>query len=56
MQKLYNSEESWASLGANNKVFALLVMAQIKAKRLKGNNEGLYEIRLGLTRSLYKRG
>ena len=31
-------------------------MAQIKAKRLKGNNEGLYEFRLGLTRSLYKRG
>ena len=31
-------------------------MAQIKAKRLKGNNQGLYEFRLGLTRSLYKRG
>ena len=30
-------------------------MVQIKAKRLKGNNEGLYEFRLGLTRSLYKR-
>ena len=52
----FESEDAWASLEANNNVFALLVMAQIKAKRLKGNNQGLYEFRLGLTRSLYKRG
>ena len=52
----YGSEEIWAIIEANNNVFALVVMAQIKAKRLKGNNEGLYEFRLGLTRSLYKRG
>lgn len=58
MVKLTNFENDthWASLEANNNVFALLVMAQIKAKRLKGNNEGLYDFRLGLTRSLYKRG
>ena len=31
-------------------------MEQIKAKRLKGNKEGLFEFRLGLTRSLYHRG
>lgn len=52
----FESADAWASLEANNNVFALLVMAQIKAKRLKGNNQGLYEFRLGLTRSLYKRG
>ena len=52
----FESTENWASLEASNNVFALLVMAQIKAKRLKGNNQGLYEFRLGLTRSLYKRG
>lgn len=58
MVKLTDFENGthWASLEANNNVFALLVMAQIKAKRLKGNNEGLYDFRLGLTRSLYKRG
>ncbi len=52
----FESTESWASLEASNNVFAWLVMAQIKAKRLKGNNEGLYDFRLSLTRSLYKRG
>lgn len=52
----FESEVVWASLEANNNVFAVLVMAQIKAKRLKGNQEGLFEFRLGLTRSLYHRG
>jgi len=52
----YESEANWADLEASDNVFALLVMAQIKAKRLKGNNEGLFDFRLGLTRSLYKRG
>lgn len=52
----FENEDAWASLEANNNVFALLVMAKIKAKRLKGNNQGLYEFRLGLTRSLYKCG
>lgn len=52
----YESETNWTSLEANNNVFALLVMAQIKAKRLKGNNKNLFEFRLGLTRLLYQRG
>lgn len=52
----FESEDSWTSLESNNNIFALLVMAQIKAKRLKGNNESLFEFRLGLTRSLYIRG
>jgi len=52
----FESEASWASLEASENVFALLVMAQIKAKRLKGNSEGLFDFRLGLTRSLYHRG
>lgn len=52
----FESEANWASLESDNNIFALLVMAQIKAKRLKGNNEGLFDFRLGLTRSLYIRG
>lgn len=52
----FESEASWARLEASNNVFALLVMAQIKAKRLKGNSEDLFNFRLGLTRSLYHRG
>ena len=52
----YEIETNWASLEVSNNIFALLVMAQIKAKRLKGNHKNLFEFRLGLTRLLYQRG
>lgn len=52
----FESEANWTSLESSENIFALLVMAQIKAKRLKGNNQGLFDFRLGLTRSLYHRG
>ena len=52
----YETESQWANLKESNNVFALLVMAQIKAKRLKGHDQALFEFRLGLTRLLYQRG
>lgn len=52
----FETESQWASLKESNNVFALLVMAQIKAKRLKGHDQELFEFRLGLTRLLYQRG
>ena len=52
----YETESQWSSLKESDNVFALLVMAQIKAKRLKGHNQALFEFRLGLTRLLYQRG
>ena len=52
----FETEEDWASLQTSDNVFALVVMAQIKAKRLKGNEGELFAFKVGLTRSLYERG
>lgn len=52
----FESKEKWESLEKSKNLFALLVMAQIKAQRLKNNTEELFKFRFGLTRSLYYRG
>ena len=52
----FESEDKWQSLEESKNLFALLIMAQIKAQRLKNNTEELFNFRFGLTRSLYYRG
>ena len=51
----YETEQEWANLEASDNVFALVVMSQIKAKRLKGNEEGLLTNKIALIRELYRR-
>ena len=51
----YETEQEWAGLEVSDNVFALVVMAQIKAKRLKGNEEGLLTNKIALIRELYRR-
>ncbi|GLR65033.1 hypothetical protein [Marinospirillum insulare] len=53
--KLIDWEADWQSLETSNNVFAHIVMAQIKAKRVK-DSELLLTSKLGLIRSLYERG
>ena len=51
----YETESQWSSLKESDNVFALLVMAQIKAKRLKGHEADLLSHKTGLVRTLFER-
>ncbi|GLR63396.1 hypothetical protein [Marinospirillum insulare] len=53
--KLIDWEADWQSLETSDNVFAHIVMAQIKAKRVK-DSELLLSSKLGLIRTLYERG
>ncbi|NLW06242.1 MAG: hypothetical protein GX029_13625 [Pseudomonadaceae bacterium] len=54
----YETEQEWANLKESDNVFALVVMAQIKTKRLKsaGKDKELLLFQIALTRSLFERG
>jgi len=53
--KLINWEASWTELEASDNVFALVVMAQIYAKRLK-DGATRKDVKIALIRLLYERG
>ena len=53
--KLIDWEGRWAELEASENVFALVVMAQIKAKRLQ-DGASRKDIKVALTRLLFERG
>lgn len=53
--KLIDWESYWDKLESSNNVFALVVMAQIHAKRLK-DGASLEQVKIGLIRLLYERG
>lgn len=53
--KLIDWEARWAELEASNNVFALVVMAQIKAKRVK-DGATRKDVKVALIRLLYERG
>lgn len=53
--KLIDWEARWAALEASNNVFALVVMAQIKAKRVK-DGATRKDVKVALIRLLYERG
>lgn len=55
MAKLIDWETRWAELAASDNVFALVVMAQIQAKRVK-DNATRKDTKVALTRLLYERG
>ncbi len=55
MVKLIDWESRWETLQASDNVFALVVMAQIKAKRLR-DGQARKETKLVLIRLLYERG
>ncbi|AHK80078.1 hypothetical protein M911_14015 [Ectothiorhodospira haloalkaliphila] len=55
MAKLIDWEERWADLEVSDNVFALVVMAQIKAKRVK-DGATRKEVKIALVRLLYERG
>ncbi|MCG5504561.1 hypothetical protein [Ectothiorhodospira variabilis] len=55
MAKLIDWEERWADLEASDNVFALVVMAQIKAKRVK-DGATRKDVKIALVRLLYERG
>ena len=55
MSKLIDWEDNWTSLEHSNNVFALVVMAQIKAKRLK-NSAKRKDAKIGIIRLMYERG
>ncbi len=55
MAKLIDWEDHWSQLEASNNVFALVVMAQIKAKRVK-DNATRKDVKVALIRLLYERG
>ncbi|MCG5516508.1 MULTISPECIES: hypothetical protein [unclassified Ectothiorhodospira] len=55
MTKLIDWEARWADLEVSENVFALVVMAQIKAKRLD-DGEARQRAKVGLIRLLYERG
>tara|TARA_R100001039_G_C1852540_1_gene113441 strand:- start:2273 stop:3205 length:933 start_codon:yes stop_codon:yes gene_type:complete len=53
--KLIEWEDHWAELEASDNVFALVVMAQIKAKRVK-DGATRKDVKVALIRLLYERG
>ena len=53
--KLLDFAENWAKLESNNNPFAIVVMAQLKAKEIKDGQERKYW-KFRLTRMLYERG
>lgn len=53
--KLIDWEHCWDKIESSNNVFALVVMAQIHAKRLK-DAATLEQVKVGLIRLLYERG
>ncbi|XGA79754.1 hypothetical protein OR573_14940 [Halomonas sp. CH40] len=53
--KLIDWEARWAALETSNNVFALVVMAQIKAKRVK-DGATRKDVKVALIRLLYERG
>jgi len=55
MCKLIDWEDNWTELEQSNNVFALVVMAQIKAKRLK-NSAKRKDAKIGIIRLMYERG
>lgn len=55
MSKLIDWEDNWIELEQSNNVFALVVMAQIKAKRLK-NSAKRKDAKIGIIRLMYERG
>ena len=55
MAKLIDWEDHWSQLEASNNVFALVVMAQIKAKRVK-DGATRKDVKVALIRLLYERG
>ena len=55
MAKLIDWERCWSELEASDNVFALVVMAQIHAKRLK-DDATRKEVKVALVRLLYERG
>ncbi len=55
MAKLIDWEARWTELEASDNVFALVVMAQVKAKRLK-NGASRKDTKVALTRLLFERG
>ncbi|MCG6659831.1 hypothetical protein HOP52_18975 [Halomonas campisalis] len=55
MAKLIDWEKRWAELEASTNVFALVVMAQIHAKRIK-DGATRKDVKIALVRLLYERG
>ena len=53
--KLIDWETHWADLETSNNVFALVVMAQVRAKRVKGGATRK-DVKVALIRLLYERG
>ena len=53
--KLIDWEDNWSQLETSDNVFALVVMAQIKAKRVKGGATRK-DVKVALIRLLYERG
>ncbi|MCG5495851.1 DUF4351 domain-containing protein [Ectothiorhodospira variabilis] len=55
MAKLIDWEARWADLESSDNVFALVVMAQVKAKRVK-DGATRKDVKIALVRLLYERG
>ena len=55
MSKLIDFESNWAALEQSDNVFALVVMAQIKAKRVK-EGSARKDAKIGIIRLMYERG
>ena len=55
MRKLIDFESNWDALEQTENVFALVVMAQLKAKRVKGG-DARKDAKVGIIRMMYERG